>query len=175
MSSTSVRPHLRVLTPGTGPADLQGGARGQGNGMQVTKQRSLMGIDVRQLRSGRGVEIRVSGVLDERTVGDLRPLLLDPAMPSPKVLLNLSGVESVDPAGMALMMMARVELEATGIRFVVESSEPKLTRSLMAAGLPRFVTIAVRRLDALRALGEEAEPEAVVRDLTSAPALAADA
>ena len=62
-------------------------------------------------------------------------------------------------------MMARVELEANGTRFVVESSEPRLTRTLMAAGLPRFVTIAPRRLDALRALGEEAQPEAVLRDL----------
>jgi anti-anti-sigma factor len=128
-----------------------------------------MGIEVNQLRSGRGVEIRLSGAFDARTVGELRPILLDPIQPSPKVLLNLTNVDSVDPAGMALMMMARVELEATGIRFVVESSNPKLTRVLMSAGLPRYVTVAPRRFDALRELGEDAEPEAVVRDLSRIP------
>ncbi len=92
-----------------------------------------MDVEIRQLGS-RGVELRVFGRLDVETVGELRPALLD--YPSPKVLLNLSDVESIDAAGMALVMMARIELEATGIRFVVECSEPKLTGVLMAAGLP---------------------------------------
>jgi anti-anti-sigma factor len=146
----------------------------QGNLALVAKEAALMGIEVNQLRSGRGIEIRAFGTLDSETAGELRPLLLDPAQPSPRVLLNLSGLESIDAAGMALVMMARVELEAAGIRFVVESSEPRLTRVLLAAGLPRFVTIAPRRLDALRALGEDAEPEAVLRDIGAGAVLAAD-
>jgi anti-anti-sigma factor len=134
---------------------------GQGN-LRLAAKETAMDVEIRQLGS-RGVELRVFGRLDVETVGELRPALLD--YPSPKVLLNLSDVESIDAAGMALVMMARIELEATGIRFVVECSEPKLTGVLMAAGLPRFVTIAPRRLDALRALGEIVEPEAVGREL----------
>jgi len=128
-----------------------------------------MSVEIREL-GRRGVEIKPSGQLDAETVGELRPLLLDSMHPHPKVLLNLSEVDSIDAAGMALVMMARVELEASGIRFVVESSNPRLTRVLMAAGLPRFATVAPRRLDALRSLGEEAEPDSVRRDLSAGQA-----
>ena len=131
-----------------------------------------MAVEVKELGT-RGVEIKPCGALDRKTVGELRPIILDSVHPLPKVLLNLSEVDSIDEAGIALVMMARVELEASGIRFVVESSNPSLTGLLLAAGLPRFATIAPRRLDALRALGEDVEPEAVRRDLSDAQVLSA--
>ncbi len=138
----------------------------KGNIHPVAKWESAMNVEIKALGS-RGVEISPAGKLNSETVRELRPLLLDSLHPQPQVLLNLSGVESIDAAGMALLMMARVELEASGIRFVVESSNPGLMRTLVAAGMPRFVTIAPRRLDALRALGEVHEPELVKG--TSAP------
>jgi anti-anti-sigma factor len=147
--------------------------RRQGNDVLAAK---IDGMNIEIKQAGRrATEIVPTGRLDETTVHELRPVLLDSIYPSPKILLNLSRVEKIDAAGMALVMMARVELEANGTRFVVESSEPRLTRTLMAAGLPRFVTIAPRRLDALRALGEEAEPEAVLRDLGAGGIALADA
>ena len=111
----------------------------------------MMGIEVRPL--GRdGIEITLGGRLDEGTVGELRPVLLDAMHPKPRLLLNLSRLDAIDAAGMALVMMTRIELEASGVRFVVESSDERIMRTLTRAGMQRFVTIAPRRLDALRAL-----------------------
>jgi len=111
----------------------------------------MIGIEVRPL--GRdGVEITLDGRLDEATVGELRPVLLDAIDPRPRLLLNLSRLDAIDAAGMALVMMTRIELEASGVRFVVESSDERIMRTLTRAGMQRFVTIAPRRLDAIRAL-----------------------
>ncbi len=122
----------------------------EGKAAVRSKQIGAMRIEVRRLISG-GIEVLPSGRLDEETVGELRPVLLD--YPPRRILLNLSGLEAIDSAGMALVMLARVELEAMGIRFVVESPDPSITQVLIQAGLGRFVDIAPRRLDALRALG----------------------
>jgi anti-anti-sigma factor len=113
----------------------------------------VLGIEVKRLNSG-GVEVVPRGSLDSESVGELRPVLLDATFPPQRMLLNLSDLEAIDSAGMALVMMARIELEATGTRFVVESSDPAITEVLIGAGLGRFVDIAPRRLDALRALGD---------------------
>lgn len=114
-----------------------------------------MEIAVKRLSSG-AVEVTPRGRLDSDTVGELRPVLLDSPYPPSQLLLNLSELDGVDPAGMALVMMARIELEAFGTRFVVESEDPRITRAITQAGLGRFVDIAPRRLDALRALGKPA-------------------
>ncbi len=133
----------------------------EGKAAVRAKQIGAMRIEVRRLISG-GIEVRPSGRLDEETVGELRPVLLDSIHPPPRMLLNVSGLEAIDSAGMALVIMARVELEAMGTRFVVESPDPSITQVLVQAGLGRFVDIAPRRLDALRALGD---PPGSVHDL----------
>lgn len=128
-----------------------------------------MEIDVKRL-GDRGVEILPKGRLDAETVDELRPELLDRVRPEPRVLLNLAALDAIDSAGMALVMMARVELEAIGSRYVVECSNARLMRQLLAAGMSRFVTIAPRRLDSMRAFGEDVQPEMSRR--TFAPARA---
>lgn len=138
----------------------------QGNLRLSTKPTATMDVEIRPL-GNRGVEILPTGRLDENTIGELRPMLLDSHHPQRRVLLNLSGLDHIDAAGMALVMIARLELEAGGTRFVVESSNAAITRELIAGGLPRFVTISPRRIDALRSLGEEAEPEAVRRAINA--------
>lgn len=121
-----------------------------------------MDIEVRRLGTGK-LEVRPYGRLVEGTVGALRAELLDNTQGAAAVLLNLSELDEIDSAGMALVLLARIEHEAMGGRLVVESSNPDLSAVLEAAGLGRFVTVACRRIDALRALGadEHLAPEDV--------------
>lgn len=110
-----------------------------------------MEVEISPLRAG-VVRIAATGSLDQWTVSQLRAPLLDTAdCDSAGVLLDLSELETIDPAGIALLMLARIELEATGRRFVVEV-RPSLRRALQRAGVPRFVTFAAERAAALEAL-----------------------
>ena len=83
-----------------------------------------MEIEIRELGLGR-VEIRPAGRLVEETVGHLRADLLDNYQGPAAVLLNLSRLSEIDAAGMALVLLARVEREAMGGRLVVESANPR--------------------------------------------------
>ncbi|MGI9021162.1 MAG: STAS domain-containing protein [Solirubrobacterales bacterium] len=145
----------------------QAWAVAQGFGRESENNGREMEIEVKRL-GGRGIEIVPIGRLDAGTVGELRRALLDRVRPEPRVLLNVSALDAIDPAGMALLMMARVELEATGSRFVVECTDAGLMRRLLGAGMSRFVTIAQRRLDSMRALGEDAQPETLRRTFSPA-------
>jgi anti-anti-sigma factor len=107
-----------------------------------------MELEIRRLTSG-AIEISPRGILDESTVGLLRPHLLDRG---DRVLLDLSGLKRIDPAGMALLLLARIELEALGGALVVQAPQPPVSRALERAGFARFVTVAQERIDALRAV-----------------------
>ena len=111
-----------------------------------------MEIEIRELGLGR-VEIRPAGRLVEETVGHLRADLLDNYQGPAAVLLNLSRLSEIDAAGMALVLLARVEREAMGGKLVVESANPEITKSLVAAGMDGFVRLEERRLDALHVIG----------------------
>jgi anti-anti-sigma factor len=119
-----------------------------------------MEVEVRRLSVGR-VEVRIEGRLVEESLEHLRPDLLDRPRGPAAVLLNLSQLSEIDSAGMALLLLARVEREAMGGRFVVESSNPQITKALRAAGMNDFVRIEERRTDAMRALGADKAPEPV--------------
>lgn len=95
--------------------------------------------------------IAATGPLDRHGVAELGRRLLDEGSNSGGVLLDLTAVDSIDSAGIALLILARIELEATGHRFVVEAS-PTLRRSLQRSGTPRFVNVTVERTSALAAL-----------------------
>jgi anti-anti-sigma factor len=116
-----------------------------------------MDIEVRTLGTSK-LEVRPYGRLVEETVGVLRAELLDNTQGAAAVLLNLSDLDEIDSAGMALVLLARIEHEAMGGRLVVESSDPEIAEVLEAAGMDRFVTVARRRIDALRALGADEHP-----------------
>jgi anti-anti-sigma factor len=116
-----------------------------------------MEIAVHRLGPGK-VEIRPRGQLVERTAARLRSDLLDVTPGAAAVLLDLSDLQAIDAAGMALVLLARIEHEAMGGRLVVQSSDPAITETLRDAGLDRFVTVTCRRLDALRALGADEHP-----------------
>jgi anti-anti-sigma regulatory factor len=108
-------------------------------------------MEVRISMLGSGVvEVAPIGVLNELTLGQLRPHLLDRCE---SVLLDLSGVERIDAAAIALVMLARIEIEAAGRAFVVQAP-PRIGPALERAGLPRFVNVANERIDALRAIRE---------------------
>ena len=99
------------------------------------------------------IELSPSGCLEAPELGELRTLLLDEAPKmAPGVLLNLSAVDKIDTAAMALVMLARIEIEAHGGALVVENARPAVRSSIDHAGLERFVTIADRRIDSLRKL-----------------------
>jgi anti-anti-sigma factor len=116
-----------------------------------------MEIAVHRLGPGK-VEIRPRGQLVERTAARLRSDLLDVTPGAAAVLLDLSDLQAIDAAGMALVLLARIEHEAMGGRLVVQSSDPAITETLRDAGLDRFVTVTCRRLDALRALDAKEHP-----------------
>lgn len=103
-----------------------------------------MELEINRLSSG-AVELRPLGALDETNLTQLRNELLDhaPTM-AERVLLNLSGVDRVDTAAMALLMLARIEIEARGGAFVVESPRPPVKGTMERAGFTRFVTVAER-------------------------------
>ena len=123
----------------------------------TTLARSLttvqMRIRVHKLSPG-AVEIAVHGELDESNVDVLRAHLLDHRDDEThRVLLNLSGLESIDTAGMALLVLARIEIEAHGGTFVIEMAPTGAGRAVKQAKLERFVTIHSERIAALAALG----------------------
>jgi anti-anti-sigma factor len=111
-------------------------------------------MEVHLNRLPRGaVELSPAGCLDETNLDQLRSHLLDEAPRMAQgVLLNLAAVDRVDTAAMALIMLARIEIEAHGGAFVVENARPTVRGAMDRAGLGRFVTIADRRIDSLREL-----------------------
>ena len=109
-----------------------------------------MEVEVDPLQDGI-TRVAANGPLTEHGVAELSRRLLDEGSTSGGVLLDLTGVDSIDSAGIALLILARIELEATGHRFVVEAS-PSVRRALQRAGTPRFVNVTVERTSALDAL-----------------------
>jgi anti-anti-sigma factor len=121
-----------------------------------TRARSLtpvqMRIRVHNLSTG-AVEIAVEGELDESNVHELRVHLLDyGGDEARRVLLNLVELDLIDTAGMALLVLARIEIEARGGTFVVEMAPTGACRAVQEANLERFVTIHCERIAALAAL-----------------------
>jgi anti-anti-sigma factor len=113
----------------------------------------MMRIRVHKLSTG-AVEIAVEGELDEANAHELRAHLIDyTGDQSRRVLLNLVGLESIDTAGMALLVLARIEIEARGGRLVIEMARTGAFRAVKQANLERFVTIHCERIAALAALG----------------------
>jgi anti-anti-sigma factor len=111
-----------------------------------------MRISVHKLSTG-AVEIAVAGELDESNSHELRAHLLDlRSEETRRVLLNLVELESIDTAGMALLVLARIEIEADGGTFVIEMAPTAAGRAVQHAGLGRFVTIHSERIAALAAL-----------------------
>ena len=112
-----------------------------------------MRIRVHKLSPG-AVEIAVQGELDESNVDVLRTHLLDHRDDeTSRVLLNLSGLESIDTSGMALLVLARIEIEAHGGTLVIQMAPNGACRAVNEAKLERFVTIHCERIAALAALG----------------------
>jgi anti-anti-sigma factor len=112
-----------------------------------------MRIRVHKLSAG-AVEIAVEGELDESNVDVLRAHLLDHRDDeTDRVLLNLAQLESIDTSGMALLVLARMEIEAHGGTLVIEMAPTAACRAVKQAKLERFVTIHCERIAALAALG----------------------
>lgn len=117
-----------------------------------------MRIRVHNLSAG-ALEIAVEGELDASNVHELRTYLLEHHTDEPRrVLLNLTALESIDTVGMALLVLARIEIEARGGTFVVEMAPKGAYREIHVANLERFVTIHCERIAALAALGGAPEP-----------------
>lgn len=114
--------------------------------------RSALNLHVERL-DAREMEITAVGELDESTVNELRAHLLDHPEGGPdRILLNLTRLDFIDSAGLALLILARIEIEAGGGKFVVQTREPRVRRALRVAGIERFVTLAEDRVAALAAL-----------------------
>jgi anti-anti-sigma factor len=114
--------------------------------------RSALRLHVERL-DAREMEITAVGELDESTVDELRAHLLDRREAGPdRILLNLTRLDFIDSAGLALLILARIEIEASGGKFVVQTREPRVRRARRIAGIERFVTLAEDRVAALAAL-----------------------
>ena len=112
-----------------------------------------MKLTVHRLSPG-AVEIAASGRLHESNMHELRAHLLDHrGDDAERILLNLSDLESIDTAGMALLLLARFEIEARGGTFVIEMAPTGACRTVEQARLDRYVTIHCQRIAALAALG----------------------
>ncbi len=119
--------------------------------MSAEDQATLQ-VQVIPLAEG-AVEIKAHGALDEASVDQLRGRLLDDVEGMRgRILLNLSRVERIDAAGIALLLLARIEIEASGGSFVVHSRESAVREALRGAGIGRFVSIAEDRVAAMAAL-----------------------
>jgi anti-anti-sigma factor len=111
-----------------------------------------MRIRVHNLSTG-AVEIAVEGEVDAANAHELRAYLLDFGGDEPRrVLLNLVELDSIDTAGMALLVLARIEIESRGGTFVIEMAPTGACRAIQQANLERFVTIHCERIAALAAL-----------------------
>ena len=99
------------------------------------------------------IEIAASGTLDETTVPELRSQALGRGDQAPdRLLVDLSGVDHIDAAGLAALMLARIEIEARGGAMVVFSTRARMSRTLKRAGIERFVDVARSRAQALEML-----------------------
>jgi anti-anti-sigma regulatory factor len=109
-----------------------------------------MGFHLSSLGPGT-VEIALTGTLSEQYLDRLRSVLLDSRRSAARVLVDLSKVEAIDAAGVALLMLARIEIEARGGTFVVQAPASS-ARRIVDRGLARFATVVRDRTSALAAL-----------------------
>jgi anti-anti-sigma factor len=109
-------------------------------------------IDVDQVGDST-LELVAQGALDENTVHLLREGGLGRGDDSAdRLLVNLSNVEHIDDAGLAALLLARIEIEARGGAMVIFASEGQVAGALQKAGFRRFVDVARSRPAALRML-----------------------
>jgi anti-anti-sigma factor len=102
---------------------------------------------------GDAMEISATGSLVERTVTGFRNAVFGGSDASPdRVLVDLSCLRDIDDAGLAVLLLARIELEARGGALAIFSNGSGVGRALERARLGRFVDIAKTRTDALRLL-----------------------
>ena len=99
------------------------------------------------------LEISATGSLVERTVASLRRAVLGSSDASPdRILIDLSRLSRIDDAGLAVLLLARIELEARGGAMAVLSARSSVGRAVDRARLGRFIDVARTRADALRML-----------------------
>lgn len=100
------------------------------------------------------VEIDLRGELDESNLADVRAHLLDHSAGEPnRILLDVSRLDAIDSAGLALLLLARIEIEASGGSFVVQATRPRVRRAFERAHMARFVQVVGSRAEALAVLG----------------------
>ncbi|MDQ6776068.1 MAG: STAS domain-containing protein [Actinomycetota bacterium] len=98
-------------------------------------------IDVR--RTDDATVVSVSGELDLVSSTGLEEALeqLDGSEP-PFVILDLSDVEFMDSAGLAVVVRAHQRADSAGTRFAVVSAVPQVRRLLSLTGMDERVTVA---------------------------------
>ena len=95
-------------------------------------------------RRGRHVTVAVSGEVDRQSSGVLRTLLLDvvDGQGNLSVALDVSGMTSIDSAGLALLLEMHGRAVQRGGSFVLHNVPPAGARSMEAAGLRCIVASA---------------------------------
>ena len=102
---------------------------------------------------------RPIGELDAFTVSQFRQTLAELA-PSPRLLIDMSGVPFVDSAGLGALIGGIRRARELGGDVAVACNRPPLTRLLRTTGFDRIVTVAETVDEAASALMADREPTA---------------
>jgi anti-anti-sigma factor len=89
-----------------------------------------------------GCEIALSGRLDVRSVADVRSALhaaIDAG--SGDLVVDVSGVETIDATGLGMLLGADRRAKTAGRRVVLRDAGPRLTRLLRATRLHKVLTV----------------------------------
>lgn len=99
-----------------------------------------------RLRAGSSAHWHVAGRLDVTTAADLRVELLallddEPESADTELLIDLSGVDTVDMVGLGLLVGVHRQAQRRGRRLVLTGVPPRVMRLLTATRLRRVLTV----------------------------------
>ncbi len=110
-----------------------------------------MALDIQQQQQGDVRLFKLAGQLDPRSLHELETTLLQGLNDGHRsLLLDLSRLETIDGAGLRVLVTVGERLEAEGGRLVLCAPPPDLERVFEIAGLSRRLAILPSRAAALR-------------------------
>ncbi|MGH9067265.1 MAG: STAS domain-containing protein [Acidimicrobiales bacterium] len=115
-------------------------------------------LDIQIEPAGGYTICRPVGELDAFTVSQFRQALSELA-PTPRLLIDMSGVPFVDSAGLGALIGGIRRVRELGGDVAVSCSRPTLTRLLRTTGFDRIVTVAETVEEAAAALTAEVASE----------------
>ncbi|MER6301693.1 STAS domain-containing protein [Kitasatospora sp. NPDC001539] len=100
------------------------------------------GLRIAVARAGPARVVTVAGELDHDSADSLRPVLAGPAEDGvERIVVDLAGLRFCDSTGLNILLHARIEAEATGLRLELASLRPIVARLFAITGADTVLRI----------------------------------